>query len=196
MGFAAVDVGEKKDVVGQVFVEDVDLKLASSDLFRKGQASGKASTSSLFRGDIRDIKSFKGDGWARMEDANLVKLPIFISMFKDVLKLQRIQETYFHKVEIQPFTIRNGRFRTPSWDSIVMDSDVMTLRGGGSIDFDLNLDLYMSLPSFLPAIPLVSDIWRRLIDNLVGFHVTGSVDDPKIGYIPIRDIISLFSSEK
>jgi len=77
-----------------------------------------------------------------------------------------------------------------------MESDVMTLRGFGSVDFDLNCDLFLSLPSFgLPQIPLISPFLRRIIDNIAAFHVTGPLDEPQISYVLMRDLQMLFRSE-
>ena len=65
--------------------------------------------------------------------------------------------------------------------------------GGGSVDFDLNVDLYLYLPSFgFPHIPVVSPILKRVIDNIMAFHVKGSVDGPDVDLVPMQDILSLF----
>jgi len=192
-GFLAVDIGKKKDLIGQVFVKDVDLKEASKDIFRDGEATGQAAAIAFFEGKMADLKTLKGDGQARLREANMVKLPLFVSMF-NLLKLKPVEASYFHNVFVK-FVFDNGRFKAPTGDSIVMESELMTLRGGGTVDFDLNLDLYLSLPSFgLPSIPVVSSLLRGLIDNIVVLHVTGTVDDPSVGVVPIRNIISIFKS--
>ncbi len=190
--FSIVNVGDEKDILAQLSVRNMDFNKASADLFEKGRASGIASVETFFSGDIRNVKSFKGTGNAHVREANLIKFPLFISMFQNLLKFEKIKQSYFHKIDIPKFFIENGRFRTDSWDSILMKSDIMTLRGGGSIDFDMSLDLNFSLPSFLPTIPGLSSVLRLFIDNVVGFHITGTVDNPNVKPMPLRDIIELF----
>jgi hypothetical protein len=100
--------------------------------------------------------------------------------------------SYFHKVQTN-FIFDKGRFKAPSRTSISMESEYMTLRGGGTVSFDLETDLYLSLPSFgLPSIPVVSDVLKLLVDNIVVFHVTGPVDRPSVNVVPMQDILSLF----
>jgi hypothetical protein len=113
-----------------------------------------------------------------------------------VLKLEPVSSDYFHKVGAT-FQFDAGRFKAPSRDSIVMESDLMTLKGGGSVDFDMNLNLYLSLPSFgLPQIPVVSDILGLLIDNIAVFHVTGPLESPRVTVVPMQDILSIFKEEE
>ena len=160
-----------------------------------GQAAGTAAVHAFFQGMLPDVATFTGQGRGQIREANLVKLPLFISMFRDVLSVQRIKDTYFHLVDAR-FGIGKGKFTALSGDAIAMESDVMTLRGFGSVDFDLNCDLFLSLPSFgLPQIPLISPFLRRIIDNIAAFHVTGPLDEPQISYVLMRDLQMLFRSE-
>jgi hypothetical protein len=77
-----------------------------------------------------------------------------------------------------------------------MESEFMTLTGGGYLDFDLVMDLYLSLPSFgLPSIPVVSDVLRLLVDNIVVIHVQGPFDKPEVSVVPMQDILSLFQGK-
>ncbi|HAK95846.1 MAG TPA: hypothetical protein DCM87_12845 [Planctomycetes bacterium] len=194
-GFITADVGARKDLIGAVDVRGLNLSRASKDIFRSGEATGTAAVHAFFQGTIPDVATFTGQGRGQIKEANLVKLPLFISMFRDVLSVQRIKDTYFHLVDAR-FRIENGKFTAPDGSSIAMESDVMTLRGFGSVDFALNCDLFLSLPSFgLPQIPLVSPFLRRIIDNIAAFHVTGPLDDPQISYVLMRDIQMLFRSE-
>ncbi len=194
-GFLTADVGARKDLIGAVDVQGLNLSRASQDIFRSGEATGTASVHAFFRGTIPDVASFTGQGRGQIKEANLLKLPLFISMFRDVLSVQRIKDAYFHLVDAR-FRIEHGKFVAPDGSSIAMESDVMTLRGFGSVDFGLNCDLFLSLPSFgLPQIPLVSPFLRRIIDNIAAFHVTGPLDDPQISYVLMRDVQMLFRSE-
>jgi len=173
----------------------LNLGLASQDIFRTGEAAGTAAVHAFFQGMLPDVATFTGQGRGQIREANLVKLPLFISMFRDVLSVQRIKDTYFHLVDAR-FGIGKGKFTALSGDAIAMESDVMTLRGFGSVDFDLNCDLFLSLPSFgLPQIPLISPFLRRIIDNIAAFHVTGPLDEPQISYVLMRDLQMLFRSE-
>ncbi|HNR99982.1 MAG TPA: hypothetical protein PKX48_13185 [Planctomycetota bacterium] len=194
-GFLAADVGARKDLIGAVDVQGLNLGLASQDIFRTGEAAGTAAVHAFFQGMLPDVATFTGQGRGQIREANLVKLPLFISMFRDVLSVQRIKDTYFHLVDAR-FGIGKGKFTALSGDAIAMESDVMTLRGFGSVDFDLNCDLFLSLPSFgLPQIPLISPFLRRIIDNIAAFHVTGPLDEPQISYVLMRDLQMLFRSE-
>jgi len=192
-GFLAVDLGARRELVGQVFVKDVDLAEASKDLFKSGEAEGRAEATALFYGPLGDLRNLKGSGEAKVRQANLVRLPLFVSIF-NLLRLKPVGNSYFHRVDVT-FVFDRGRFKAPTSRSITLQSDLLTLRGGGSMDFELNLDLYLSLPSFgLPHIPVVSDVLKRLIDNVAVFHVSGSVDDPKVRIVPMKDVLSLFRS--
>ncbi len=190
-GFMAVDVGGAKDIMAEVFVTGVDLKAASGDIFKEGQATGLAKANAFFTGKMQNLKTLEGDGQLMLREANLVKLPMFVSMF-NVLKLQPMTTSYFHKVQAN-FVFDKGRFKAPSRTAISMESEYMTLRGGGTVDFDLNTDLYLSLPSLgLPNIPVVSDVLKLLVDNILVFHVTGPADKPSVNVVPMQDILSLF----
>jgi hypothetical protein len=190
-GFLAVDVGERRDIMATVTASGVNLKPASTDIFRKGQASGLGKAQVYFHGDMNNLTTLEGNGHVMLREANLVKLPMFVSMFS-LLRLQPVTTSYFSRVETK-FRFDKGRFRAPRRDSITMVSEFMTLEGGGSVDFDLNLDLYLRLPSLgLPSIPVVSDALRLLLDNIMVFHVTGEVDDPSVKIVPIKDVLSLF----
>ncbi len=194
-GFIAADVGARKDLTGAVHVEGMDLSRASQDIFRGGEATGTASADAFFQGTIADVATFTGKGRGQLKEANLVKLPLFVSMFRDILTVQRIKDSYFHLVKAD-FAIEGGKFVASGGEAISMESDVMTLRGFGTVDFDLNCDLYLSLPSFgLPEIPLVSSFLRLIVDNLAVFHVTGSIDEPQINPMMMRDLQRLFGGE-
>lgn len=192
-GFIVADVGAVKDVVGQVFVADVDLGKASKDLFKEGRATGKAFVDAEFYGKVGDIQSFQGKGQAYMTQANLIKLPLFLSMF-NLLQFQPVKQSYFNKVSIDHFQIEKGHFHAKAWNAIAMKSDALTMYGGGSIGFDLSLDLYLSMPPLGPPIPLVTDVIQLLLDSMLGFHVTGTIDVPKLNYVPFRYILRLFKN--
>ncbi|MBN1417570.1 MAG: hypothetical protein JXP34_02275 [Planctomycetes bacterium] len=187
-GFLYVDVGPGQSFGGIFDFGGVDFGAAAPDLLRVEDASGRSRGSVLFRGKIGEPKTIEGRGQIRIEEAQLVRLPLILGLFR-LLKLDIPKRTYFKDIRVD-YRIRDGRFISPHWDSIELKSDALSFRGGGSMDFDLGADLYLS-PVFFPGfeIPLLGPLLAKIKQNLVAIQVRGPLDDPQVSYVLVKDIV-------
>jgi len=187
-GFLYVDVGPGQSFGAAFEFGGVDLGAAAPDLLRVDDASGRGRGGVLFRGKIGQPKTIQGKGQIRIEEAQLVRLPLILGLFR-LLKLDIPKRTYFKDIRFD-YGIRDGRFIAPHWDSIELRSDALSFRGGGAVDFDLVADLYLS-PVFFPGfeIPLLGPLLAKIKQNLVAIQVRGPLDEPQVSYILVKDIV-------
>lgn len=190
-GFLHVDTGERADFAGRFKARRLDVRQAATDVFgvTSDRVSGRAGGEVEFRGRLGDVSSIEGRGKGEITGARLAELPVFFHLFRLFhLDFDSTTGTTFHVIRL-PYTIGKERFRS---DAIEMESGVMTLSGGGTLDFSGRLDLRLQ-PSFLPvSIPGLDEIFALIKEVLSEVHVSGDLARPRVefetaaGLLPIR----------
>ena len=153
--------------------------------------AGRLSTSGQATASLdvdRLAETLSGDGQLTVRDGRLVLLPVISGLVKAVGS-QR-----------QPTVDGGRRFRdeaeitfelTPDAveaKEIVIVSPLVAARGDGEIYFDGRLDLRMNagpLERIQEGLGAIGKIFGSISDRLVTYHVTGAVEDPKIGVKPL-----------
>lgn len=160
--------------------------------------SGVLSAGLTFEAVPGDIASRRGRGSLRVHNAKLYDLPLALGMLQIAnltlptsRAFDRVQATYLLEGDI--LTIENVELLASS----------VALIGAGHVRLsDRKIDL--AFVSRNPESPLdlgfLGDLLHGLKDELVGVHLTGTLDEPKIGMDSFRQVReswqSIFSSQK
>jgi hypothetical protein len=182
-GFLFVDVGPEHDLEGEFQAEGVNMGLAAPDIFGVSETgvSGDARGHVTFKGVTGDPLSILGSGEGRIEKARLYQLPLFVGLL-NLLFGEFSTEHFFNEVQLL-FQIRDGKFRAAAPDGMVIKSQGMHMKGGGTMDFDGNLDLSLS-PEFLRLkIPLVDQVLGLLKKGLAQVWITGDIAKPEVRFV-------------
>ncbi|MBI2901629.1 MAG: hypothetical protein HYY17_15710 [Planctomycetes bacterium] len=179
---------ESKELGGEFTVDRLDLYEYTSDsesVRKKGRDPlvGKATLELRdLRGKGGDAKSITGTGKLVITEAKLFPVPAVALIMS--LNLSAWGAEKVISAATIHFDIKDGRFEVRS---LAMQGAGVAIVGKGSIDFDGRLDLKLKMQSggllgidfILFQIPMrILDLLR---DSVFGIHVTGTLDEPKIG---------------
>ncbi|MCZ6795712.1 MAG: hypothetical protein O7J95_19065 [Planctomycetota bacterium] len=189
-GFLYVDSGKEGEFRGDFVASDIQLSRAAKDVFgatgkkTAGQASGKVR----FSGRVGDARSIEGEGEGDIVDARLAEVPLFSS----VLSLLNSEGAYFSHLSL-PFKIKEGRF----WcRDLQMQSSIMSLNGGGWLDFQGKLALTMQ-PRFIEIrIPIVDELFFWLKKVLLEVEIDGTLAKPRVRYRTIGFPLTINSPDE
>ncbi|MBI4583804.1 MAG: hypothetical protein HY717_07255 [Planctomycetes bacterium] len=177
-GFLYIDVGDRHDLAGEFVAGGIQVAQAAPDVFRvqgsdvTGEARGQVS----FHGKTGDLRSLSGQGEGIIEKARLMDLPLFVGVVS-LLFLQPSSRPHFREVETH-YEIHDGKFWAGS-AGIAIRGDAVNLNGGGTLDFEGNLDLALT-PYFLNLrIPLVDTVVDLVKKTLLQVWVDGKLEEPR-----------------
>jgi hypothetical protein len=182
-GFLAIDVGRQHDLSGEFVAEGVQVAKAAPDVFGVADsgASGEAHGRIAFRGTTGDPLSLQGEGEGTIERARLVELPLFVGLWSLLLG-EHSPQHYFNEVGIR-YGIGEGKFRAASPDGLVIKSQGLYLKGGGTMDFEGKLNLSLT-PEFLRVkVPVLDQLFGLLKRGLAQVWVTGDVASPRVRFV-------------
>ncbi len=188
-GFLVIDVGEKHDLAGEYVAEGVQVAKAAPDVFGitdagiTGESRGKVS----FHGSTGDALSIQGEGDGFITNARLIRLPLFIGLM-NLLYGEFSMDHYFKQLSLN-FTIGEGKFHAPRTDGIVIRSEGIHLKGGGTLDFDGNLDLALVPELLRLKIPIVDQFLDLIKRGLVQVWISGDLASPKMSFVTAGGLI-------
>ena len=181
-GFVYVDTQGDLDLGGHLVGDRFEIAKAATDVFggsgvgTEGLGGGRV----FFTGKTGDINSLRGDGEGAIRDAKLVELPLFLGILS-LFPGEGSTSNYFDEITLK-FDIEDGKFRAPS-DGVNVSSKALILRGGGTMDFDGNLDLTFDPRIFGFEIPVVEQVVSFIKKGIAQVWVTGELKDPKVDFV-------------
>jgi hypothetical protein len=97
---------------------------------------------------------------------------------------------YFNELSLK-FNIKEGKFWAPSPEGIVIKSEGLQLKGGGSMDFKGKLDLGL-MPELLHlSIPVVDQVFALLKMGLAQVWMTGDLKHPEVSFVTAGGLIPI-----
>ena len=181
-GFLFVDSGSKGDVGGDFVASGLQVARAADDVFGAGGAGtkGEAEGWVKFGGKAGEVQSIRGRGHGRIVRARLVQLPLFLGLI-GVIFGDSSEGHFFRGVSLD-YEIRDGRFDAGS-GGIEIDSAGIKLFGGGTLDFDGELDLALQPRLLGFKIPVVETILSFVKKGVAEIWVTGDLKAPKVQFV-------------
>ncbi len=182
-GFLVVDAGKAGDFAGEFTSTGVQVSRAAPDVFGAAgaRATGEGRGQVSFEGSTADARTITGKGEGRIEKARLIELPLFVGLVS-LLAGDFSRENFFNEVALT-FGVKDGKFVARSPDGIQLTGQGMSLRGGGTLDFEGKLDLTL-LPEFIHMkIPVLDTVFNLLKRGLAQVWVTGDLNSPRAAFV-------------
>lgn len=177
-GFLYLDP-QRRDFMGEFDCKEVDVSLAAPSLFNTdSKAKGKTRGQVKFNGDLDDPANLKGDGWFRIEEGQLTKLPILQTFLTHVVfgffgldpKLRVVTEVRAR------FVIQNQRFVFPDFEDFVLIAPSTRAVATGYMDFNQRVSLRLENRGSIWGIWLISPA----VDRLTGVTLKGQLDELQV----------------
>lgn len=133
-----------------------------------------------------DRSSLRGGGNVTIEDAELYRLPVLLSIL-EVVSLQAPKESAFQRAESD--FLLNGQ--TVTLDSLLMQGQSMAMIGDGSVDWPsrrLDLRLVSVSPHRWAKVPLLTELLEGASRELMQVRVRGTLANPIATAEPLRGI--------
>lgn len=181
-GFLYVDIGTQHDFGGEFVGRDVQVALASEDVFNvSGEGlSGHAEGQVRFSGTTGDLGSMKGKGEGRIESAELAQLPVGLSIVSWLTGRLTVDPRL--REVLLAFTIEDLAFVCEQPEGLVIQGDGIYLSGGGKMNFDCELDLRLTPSIIERKIPLIGFLFDVVKNILLPVRILGSIEDPKVRF--------------
>lgn len=184
-GFLFVDVGTRHDFGGEFVADGVQVSLSAKDVFKLSaqDVSGEAEGEVSFNGTTGDIASIKGAGKGVIQEANLGKLPLILSL-ASLLRLSPTLDPRVRQFSME-FAIEDEKFVCAA-DAISIRGDGLRLDGKGTMDFGGSLDLLMT-PSFMDQrIPIFDRIFDFVKKLVLPVRIQGPLEKPAVKFSALR----------
>lgn len=160
--------------IAATFQSDEDKEKEKSNI--SGLLHGKCS----FQGNTFDIKTLTGQGKITLNNGQIWELPLFLAILHilavvDIFSLP--SRPAVRQGDIN-FSISDEKFVISAMN---FNTALLSLSGGGTIDFTGNLNLNILThfaPSILPKIPLIDKLYNSL--HLLPIYITGTWKKPKL----------------
>lgn len=173
-GFIYVDAGERHDFGADLRTEGVNLAVGSMDIFHEAGAEGLSTGWVSFGGPTNDASAITGRGQFRVVDGRLKKLPVMAAILGAIANLRiNADERHIDGVSAN-FRIEDRAFWIDDWDSLVISSPALRLRGKGHMTFDQELYLFLEPDVITDYVPVVS----QLLKSIKGVKLMGPLDEP------------------
>ncbi len=182
-GFLLVNAGEAGDFAGEFKAGGIQVSRAARDVFgaEGARSTGEGRGEVSFEGKTADAGTIVGKGEGRIENARLIELPLFVGLV-GLLVGDFSGENYFHEA-VLGFGVKDGKFVARSPEGIRLRSQGMSLKGGGTLDFEGKLDLTL-LPEFIRMkIPILDTVFDLLKRGLAQVWVTGDLNNPRAAFV-------------
>lgn len=176
-----------------------NVKTFMTDLFhREEKMVGRLSGRVKLEGDLREPKTYVGEGNMTLLDTRVLGGPVFPTLGK-ILTSTVVDDVTFSKIRAV-FKIKDSKV---DFQPLFFDSPGVRLYGEGSIDFKAELNMIISAGFFtktlenIPVLNFVDKMVRTVQASFLRFRVTGPANDPKVTAIPLSTdkVAELFSKE-
>ncbi len=165
------------------FADDASSDTPPANAVRQGELDAILSLS----GRIDDDESLLGRGRVTLEDTQVVRMPL-LTRIVELSKLQPPVGDALASADAS-FFIRGSTLR---FDKLTASSNTIDVLGSGTMSLpDLALDLRFSTRG-RRRIPLISEVFDALSDEVVTVTVTGSLADPRFGAKHLSKTSELF----
>jgi len=139
---------------------------------------GKLTGHASLQGDVGQPigKNISGNGFARIEDGWLVELPV-LKAFTQVARVVFSQFSMFSQTDFSmDFNVHDGAVHT---ENLVLEGDLMTLKGQGRYDFTAGFDAGVEMKPFRKNKFTRVVQWASTpFSELLKFNVQGPLSDP------------------
>ncbi|MGE3165232.1 MAG: hypothetical protein AB7O52_10030 [Planctomycetota bacterium] len=173
-GFVYVDAGARSDFGAELRTEGVNLSIGSMDIFHEPGAEGRVTGWTSFGGPTNDAAAIKGRGQFRVVDGRLKRLPVMAAILGAIANLRINAEERHIDGVFANFRIDERAFWIDEWDSLVISSPALRLRGKGHMTFDQELYLFLEPDVLTDYVPVVSQI----VKSIKGVKLVGPLDAP------------------
>lgn len=157
-------------------VENSDLAELALTLPGRQEFAGLLSGHISIDGQGADLRTAKGRGDFWIREGDLGKLPVVLRLFQ-FLNLRPPAKTAFDSAEVN-VRLEDG---LAYLDPIVLTGDVISLRGGGNMNLQGDLDLRLRILYGRDRwnIPIVSAAMSEAGSQILDLHVTGKASYPR-----------------
>ena len=157
--------------------DDADWLKRHREAGEKRTTTGLISANLTLEGVTDDNTSRRGRGAVRVRDAKLYNVPVALAVLQ-LANLNLPVDSAFDRAEADYLIVGNQ----VQLDHVAIEARNTRIVGRGTMGFeDLKLDLRMvsRSPGNRKALGDVADLLDVFKDELLSFHVTGTLDDPK-----------------
>jgi hypothetical protein len=173
-GFFYVDLADDGLFGGEAECQNVNLAIGSNDIFGTPDIAGLASGQLQVRGKTQEPESMTGFGSVYVIAGKLSRIPAIAAIFLNPFKGLSSANLDIHKADAK-YRIRDRKFVLEEWGDLRLESEVVTILGKGTLDFDNELDLLLE-PQTLGGFPIISAI----VNSLARFRLKGNLEDPEL----------------
>ncbi|CAN5735911.1 hypothetical protein BH23PLA1_BH23PLA1_32650 [soil metagenome] len=172
-------------------VEGAELAQFARTLPGRQTFAGQLSGQIAFNGMGSDRRTLQGEGEFRIRQGDLGELPVALRLFK-FLNTAPPTKTAFDSATVS-IQIRDG---LASLNPIQLTGDAISLRGGGTLDLQGDLDIRLRLLYGRDRyhIPLLSDAMREASGQIVDVRVIGPLSFPRFQLEALPQASELFKS--
>lgn len=190
-GFAELDLSPNRNTYGvSVVVDRVQLpaylQAARASGTQPAAAHGLVSGKLFLSGTPGDIRARRGGGTFHIEEAEVMKMPVFLSVMS-VLNLAPPDENAFHEGDVD-FTLQG---ETLTFSAIDLRGRAISLVGAGHMTTSthaMEVSLIAGSPRRLPRLGLLSELADAAAKELLEVQITGTLERPHVESKPLRGV--------